>query len=415
MNTGKFIGSTMILVGSIIGAGMLALPTVSAAAGFTWSTMLMVVLWLASTISGLLILEVNLALPIHACTFNSMAKQTLGNFGKVVTWLSYLFLLYAIITAYVIGASNVTASNIAPILHVDIPAWVSPTLFTVIFGAAVFWSTEAVDYFNRILLSLKGLLLIATLIFIVPHIDVSKLFSTQDISQIKYLWLASPAYLCAFCYHFVIPSVRIYIGDKPRQLRMIIIIGTTISLLIYLWWLAGSLGTVPLLGDHGFVSIVNDPKPPSLLVGAIAFFANNRLITASIQGFANIALTSSFLCVALGLFDFLADGFRRSNTRFGRLQTACLAFIPPLLITLFYPQGFIVAINYASIPVAVLSLMLPAVMVYRLRKNKEFKSTYQVKCGNIVIALIFLIGAVSIVLAIMEILHLLPSLKQSVL
>lgn len=410
MNTGKFIGSTMILIGSLIGAGMLAFPTVSAAAGFGWATLLMVAIWLASTISGLLILEVNLALPIHACTFSSMAKQTLGSFGKALTWGSYLFLLYAIITAYVIGASNFIVSNVSPLLHVNIPAWLSSALFTTFFGTVVFWSTQATDYFNRILISLKGLFLFATLIFIVPYIEINKLAASQDISQIKYVWLAAPAFLCAFCYQFVIPSIRMYIGDKPRQLKIIIIAGTSITLLIYLWWQAAALGTVPLIGDNSFTSIANEP-PPSPLIQAISLIVNSKLVTASIQGFANIALTSSFLCIALGLFDFLADGFRRPNTRLGRLQTSLLAFVPPLLFAMFFPQGFIKALTFASIAVAILVLILPALMVYNARKNKNLHSPYKFRCGNIVIATIFLMGIASVVIAIMYILNLLPCLK----
>ena len=411
MNTGKFVGSTMILIGSLIGAGMLAFPAGSAAAGFGWTALLMVVIWLASTISGLLILEVNLALPIHACTFSSMAKQTLGSFGKALTWMSYLFLLYAIITAYVIGASNVIASNVGPLLHIDIPTWLSSALFTIIFGTVVFWSTQATDYFNRILISLKGIFLFATLIFIVPYVEGNKLAASQSISQIKYVWLAAPAFLSAFAYQFVIPSIRMYIGDKPKQLKMIIIAGTSITLLIYLWWQTAALGTIPLTGDYGFINIIHDPKSPNLLIQAISFIVHSKLVTASIQGFANIALTSSFLCIALGLFDFLADGFRRPNTRLGRLQTSFLAFTPPLMFAVFFPEGFNKAITFASIAVATLVLILPALMVYNLRKNKEIKSPYKVKCGNIVIATIFLMGIASVVVAVMYILNLLPCLK----
>ncbi len=411
MNTGKLVGSTMILIGSLIGAGMLAIPSVSAAAGFGWSTLLMIIMWLASTISGLLVLEVNLALPIHFCTFNSMAKQTLGSFGKSITWGAYLFLLYAIITAYIIGASNVISSNAGPLLHLDIPTWLSSTLFTLFFGAIVFYSTQATDYFNRILISFKGLFLFATLVFIIPHVEVSKLTAAHSFAQIKYVWFAAPAFLCAFCYQFVIPSIRMYIGDKPHQLKMIIIAGTSVTLLIYLWWQIAALGTIPLAGDNSFINIANDPKAPCLLIQAISSIVHNKLVTASIQGFANIALTSSFLCVALGLFDFLADGFRRPNTRVGRLQTAFLAFIPPLVIAIFFPGSFNKAITFASIAVAILVLILPALMAYNMRKDKNFNSPYKLKCGNIVIAAIFLMGVASVVIAVLFILNLLPCLK----
>lgn len=408
MNTSKFIGSVLILIGTIVGAGMLAMPLVCANAGFIWSSILMIILWLASTITGLLIVEINLALPSHSCSFNSMAKHTLGGFGRVTTWISYLFLLYAIISAYVTGGSNIMASTIDFLFNIKMPSWFCATLFTLILGIAVFWSTKAVDYFNRNLMTLKGLLIIATLVFIVPHIDINKLITPQNLDQAKYLFAATPVFLCACCYHYVVPSLRIYIGDKPRQLKTIIIIGTTSALIIYLWWLASAFGVIPIGGDNSFASIAGDPNPPSEFVQLVILLVNSKWVTTSINGFANIALTTAFLGVGLGLFDFLADGFKRPDTRFGRLQTAGLTFIPPFLFAVFYPEGFVIAINYASISVAILSLVLPVAMVYYLRKNSELKSPYRVRCGTIGLLLIFLLGMVSIALAILFILKLLP-------
>ncbi|MDR1056970.1 MAG: hypothetical protein LBL17_00065 [Coxiellaceae bacterium] len=411
MNVSKLIGSTMIFIGTIIGAGMLAMPLVSASLGFIWSLILLLILWVASTITGLLVVEVNLTLPANSCSFSSMAKHTLGNFGKVITWVSYLFLLYAIIVAYVIGGSNLIASTITFLFHIQIPNWICAILFTLILGIAVFWSTKTVDYFNRNLMSLKGLLLLATLILIVPHIDINKLIISPHVTQLKYLWGAVPVFVCAFCYHFVIPSLRIYIGDKPSQLKMLVIISTTFSLIVYVWWIASAFGVIPLTGENSFISIAHDPKPPSELVQLITLLVNNKWVTTSINGFANIALTTAFLGVALGLFDFLADGLKRPDTRFGRLQTASLTFIPPLIFGVLYPTGFVKAINYASISVAILSLILPVTMTYYLRKNQEVKFLYRVKCGNIGLILIFLLGIVTIILAILFALNLLPEIK----
>lgn len=410
-NTGKFIGSTMILIGTIIGAGMLALPMVGAKAGFFWASILIFTFWVTTAISGLFVVETNLAMPKHACSFSSMAEQTLGIYGKIVTWISYLFLLYAVITAYIIGETDLLVNAFSSTLHLDVPIWIISITFTLVLGTAVFWSTKAVDYFNRGFFSIKGILLLATLVLIIPHVDVVKLVTSQSIEQSKYLCLAAPAFLCAFGYHFVIPSLRLYIGDKPKQLRTIVIVGGLTAVIIYILWLAAVLGTVALTGENSFATLAKTPgssvgKLTQLMISII----NNRWVTNSINIFTNVAMTTSFLGVALSLFDFLADGLKRRDNRFGRFQTATLTFIPPLLFALFYPQGFIVAINYAAIPMAMLALILPALMVYKLRKSKTLKSPYRVKCGNIVIALLILLGIISIVLALMSNLGILENL-----
>ncbi|EKD45479.1 MAG: hypothetical protein ACD_69C00273G0002 [uncultured bacterium] len=413
MNKSKFIGSTMILTGSIIGAGMLGQPMVSAACGFTWASVIMFASWAIAAVTGLIVIEVTLALPIHSCSFGSMAEQTLGRFGKVVTWVSYLLVLYAITVAYIGGETSGIINAFGSAFPTQIPHWTVSILFTVILGSAVFWSTKATDHINRSLISVKGFMLIAALAFIMPHVDISKLIDSQNLStQSIFLWSAIPVFANAFFYQFVIPSLRIYIGDEPRQLKWIVMTGTTIALVVYLLWLAAALGTIPLEGDNSFTSLARTPgSSVGEFTQLMIHILNNKWVTTSINGFANIAMTTSFLGISLSLFDFLADGFKRPDTRFGRLQTAGLTFIPPLTIALFFPNIFITAMNYAAIPIAVLSLIIPALMVYKLRKHPTLKSPYRVKYGNTVFFVLILTGFALIALSIVNNLHLLPTLK----
>ena len=68
-------------------------------------------------------------------------------------------------------------------------------------------------------------------------------------------------------------------------------------------------------------------------------------VELAVHLFADLALATSFLGVALGLFDYLADLFQRSNTVGGRLQTGAITFLPPLAFALFYPRGFVMALG----------------------------------------------------------------------
>lgn len=394
MTVGKFIGCVMMVVGSAIGAGILAMPMVSAFAGFTCTVMVILGLWVLLTVSGLLVVEVSSALPAEACSFNSMAEKTLGSYGKTITWFSYLLLLYSTLAAYIAGESDLIFNILRSTSLVQLPSWLIATLFTATLGSIVFWSTKAVDHFNRGLITLKGFLLVTTLILTVVFINSNNLLTGQSISQIKYVVGAAPVLLCLFNYHFVIPSLRIYVGDNPKALRWIIISGTTVSLVIYLLWLAATLGTVPLEGDNSFASIASSQGSVGEFIKVLTSIINNSWVTVSIKSFANISMTTSFLGVSLGLFDFLADGFKRPNTKLGRLQTAGLTFVPPFLFALFYPKGFVMALSYSAVFIAILCLVLPAVMVYRLRNNPEIITTYRAACGNKSFVLIIIIGLV---------------------
>lgn len=412
MTVGKFIGCVMIVVGTSIGAGILASPIQFSGAGFVWSLGGMFVGWAILTITGLLVVEMNLALPIESCSFGSMAAKTLGIPGRVVTWVSYLLLLVAVDAAYVAGESSLFASLLESSFGFVIPPHIVAILFVIVLGGAVYWSTKTVDFLNRGLISAKGFLLIATLLLLLPQINIEHLVANQDITRLKYLFIASPIFLHMFNFHFVIPSIRMYIGDKPRELKWIVITGTTVSLIIYILWVAASLGVVPLTGDNSFSSLalLDHPADNADFVRLATAIAKNKWVTASLNGFYNVSMTTSFLGVSLGLFDFLADGFKRKDTHFGRFQTACLTFVPPVIFAIYFPHGFLMALIYAASFIAILSLILPALMVYRLRKSTELKSPYRTIGNNALLIGIMIVGTVLFFIPILTNLHLLPEI-----
>lgn len=391
MHTSKFIGSLLLLIGTMIGAGMLALPLVSATSGIVLSGIYLFGIWALMTVTGLLVLEVNLALPATGCSFSSMAEKTLGRSGKIIVWISCLLLLYALTSAYIAGAASLISSFFATFTACKVPNFISAIIFTLIFGGAVFWSTKVTDYTNRSLLSIKGVLLLVSLALLLPHIHFEFLQAKHNFVPGKLFFTIVPIFLCAFGYHTVIPSLRIYIGDKPKELRRMIILGTLIAFVVYFLWLIAILGVVPLVQMHGSIGD---------LIQVIAYLIHNNWVTVGINGFSNIAMTTSFLGVTLGLFDFLADGLKRQNTRFGRAQTALFTFLPPLIFVFYFPQGFVMALKYGAIFVTIITVILPALMAYQARKQADLSSSYRVAGGNLLPLSILLLGSILILLQV---------------
>lgn len=301
------------------------------------------------------------------------------------------FFIYAVIAE---NASLLTTAF--SFFHLELSTWVNALLFVLILGGAVFWSTRVVDYLNRGLISIKGGLLILALALLMPHIDFTNIISGQLSNQALFLGGIAPIFLCSFGFHTVIPSIRNYLGSDPRVLKKIIVSGTVVTLVIYIFWLLAALGVVPLKGSHGFTELAVAKGSVGEFIKNICVLVDNHWVTIGINGFANIAMTTSFLGVTLGLFDFLADGLRRPNTRSGRLQTALLTFIPPLIFALFFPRGFIMALGYAAIFVAVLEVLLPALMVYKLRQDKLLNSPYRFFGGTQLLVMVFVAGVILI-------------------
>lgn len=260
------------------------------------------------------------------------------------------------------------------------------------------------DYLNRFFISLKGFLLVLVIGLAFPKIEWTNLVSASQSG--KYLWAAAPIVLCAFGYHILIPVLSSYLNYEKRDLRRVLFIGTFLSWLLYLLWLAITIGIVP---PNGFLEMSQHKGSVGEFIFLLAGLIKNKWIEGALHIFTNITVTTCFLGVGLGLFNFLADLLKRPKNLVGRLQIAFFTFTPPTLFALFYPDGFIFALGYAALSVAFSHVMLPAWMVFQLRK-KKISSPYRVKGGRFLLTTIFLIGLLLFILQLSVYLGALPVL-----
>lgn len=370
----KSLGAIFLIIGTSIGAGILSLPLISGLSGLWITLPLLILAWVLMTYTGLLVLEVTLSLQAHHNSFSSMAYETLGLPGKITAWITCLLLLYALISAYISGDSSLLTLLIKQQFHLTLPTSVTACLFILIFGGMVWWSTRCVDLFNRFFLSIKGGALIICIALLMPSIQWP-LLNQYEVNH--HFFGILPLFLTAFGYHHIIPTLTNYVGHHPRTLKKIIIAGTSIPFIIYLAWLIVTLGTIPLTGTYSFDTLTQHHSDLSFFLISIDHLQNNPWLHQSLSLFANIAVTTSFLGVSIGLFDFLADSCQRDNTRRGRTQTALLTFTPPLLFAIFYPRGFLMALSLAALFVIILEVILPSLMAHQLRKKQSHPSEHK--------------------------------------
>ena len=107
----KTLGSTLLVSGTMIGAGMLAMPLTSAGIGFTFTLFLLIALWAFLTYSALLFVEVYQTAD-HDAGIGSLAAQYFGTAGRIVTTIVLMVFLYALLSAYITGGGGILASSL---------------------------------------------------------------------------------------------------------------------------------------------------------------------------------------------------------------------------------------------------------------------------------------------------------------
>eukprot|EP00850_Spirogloea_muscicola_P019928 SM000202S05899 [mRNA] locus=s202:101147:103919:- [translate_table: standard] len=98
---GSLTSSVLLVAGTTVGAGILAIPAVTQEAGFLPSAAACIGCWLFMVITGLLIAEVNVntmcELGSGGVSLVSMAERTLGKVGVRISLATYLFIHYALL------------------------------------------------------------------------------------------------------------------------------------------------------------------------------------------------------------------------------------------------------------------------------------------------------------------------------
>lgn len=383
----KLLGGILLVSGTTIGAGMLALPVSTGMAGFFLSLLLLSAYWIYMTFTAFLMLEVNLWMK-EGTNLISMAKMTLGRWGQAISWVVYLFLLYALTTAYIAGSGPIVNDVVLALTGIALPEWAGAIPLLVIFGFFVYQGTRSVDYVNRILMGGLVLAYVAMVFFLTPHVNSNLLLHVDW----QYVLIGVSVIATSFGFHIIIPSLTVYLERDVAKLKKVILIGSAIPLIVYLCWEYLALGIITVQGENG---IREGYFKGSNGAHLLTVFLGHSAIAMIARFFSFFAIVTSFLGVSLSLSDFLADGLHIKKTRGGRFLLYLLTFLPPLLFTLTDPRAFLSALEYAgAFGVVVLLGLFPALMVWsgRYRKHIASSSIFQAPGGKSALLVVMILS-----------------------
>ncbi|PSU45046.1 tyrosine transporter [Photobacterium frigidiphilum] len=380
----KLLGSSLIIAGTALGAGMLAIPMVLAQFGLLWGTLLMLVIWLGTTYAALLLLEASIKSG-GGLGMNTIARKTLGKGGQLVTNGLLYALLVCLLMAYIIGAGDL----VKKMLHgvgIEMSMMQTQILFTLVAGVVVASGTAAIDKVNRLLFAVMVVVLGITLFSLVPTMSFDHLLDAASNDKVELIKTSSVLFT-SFGFMVVIPSLVTYNRDAShRDLRNMVLVGSVIPLLCYLLWLYA------VVGNLSAEQLVKFSNVSELIAALGTRFSGIQVILSTFTG---LALLTSFLGVAMALFDQNADTFKQNKA-----VTYVLTFIFPLVGALWAADQFLSVLGYAGFILVFLAIFVPMAMTMKLRSFEKQKSAgheamaeaYQAGGGSIAMGLSFVFG-----------------------
>lgn len=150
---GSVWGASALVAGTAVGAGILAIPAVTADAGFAASSVALTGCCLFSILTGFLVAEVTINTLCElgggrGVSIGSMAKRTLGDNGSIAVSLCYAFLHYTLLVAYIAkGGETLAQATGAPLIPSELG-------FTALVGGLCYLSSATVlDGVNSVLVA----------------------------------------------------------------------------------------------------------------------------------------------------------------------------------------------------------------------------------------------------------------------
>ena len=398
------LGGTMIVAGTAIGAGMFSIPVATSGMWFGYSILLMLFIWYCMYSAALYLLEANLRFPKGA-SFDTIAQGTLGTGGRIFNSACIAFLLYIVMYAYISGGSSVIISTMKNFTSANLSQGTASLLFSVVLSAIVLVGTKAVD---RITTALMGGMIVSFTMSahgLVSHARVEHLFPALETSDaLRYSFTAMSVIGLSFAMQNTVPSLTKYYNKDHRKVATALRNGSLITLVIYSIWQAAIFGN---LQRSDFPAIIAAGGNIGTLLDALSNTSLSSNISNLVTLFSNMAIASSFLGVALSLFEFISDLFGFGDSTVGRTKTAAVTFAPPTILGIMAPNGFITAIGYAGLIVTITFMLVPVLMV--IMGRKQGGEGYRVPGGSLRLGLVLVFGIASVTLAALDIFGMLPA------
>lgn len=363
----------LLVAGGALGAGMFALPMVSAGAWIWWSTLGLFLVWGMTFVAAKLFVMVNFALIAdthnsldHRSSFDSLVRYSLGLWWSRLNNVSIVFIMMILMYAYTSAGASIADYSLKSVgLEIDdsYRRWLSIGFATLI-AITVAFGTSLVSRVLLIFLVMMAIAFFVSALGIMPSVELNHL--TISINAPQYVLAAIPVYVTAFACAGLIPSLVRHYHAQPENVNKSLFWGSALVLFVYVLWLILTFGSI---GRDGFGAVFAGGSNLGELVTALVNNGVDNTLEIRLNIFSHCAIITSFLSVGLGLFHFIQDKLLLGDTTKQRLIAAAICFGPPAIASFILPYGFIYAIGFAGMFVAFSFFVLPGIMALSLKQK----------------------------------------------
>ena len=349
--------AALLISGASLGAGLLALPIQTGLAGLIPALSGLVFIWALMFTTGLILAETFVSIGQNQAGLFTLYEHGLGKWSGWLVTPGFLLVFYGVLVAYLSGSGAI----LADLLDMANLKWLFLLLFFMISSTVVLVGMKFINRANAGFMFLLIGSFISLLVLVGANMDSSNL-GYQDW---KFLPSALPIIVCSFAYQNIIPSICSSLNNDRRKIKQAIFWGTLLTFMVNGLWIIVVMGVLPLADGSGSLLTAYQKNEPATIPLALDIHSESIRFWGLL--FSMAALFTSYVAVGEGLRNFLADLLSNTRGQAGiNMLVAGLTFVPPLIVSLVYPQIFLTMLNIVGgIGVVLLFGLLPALIYLR--------------------------------------------------
>ncbi|MFQ3307281.1 MAG: tyrosine-specific transport protein [Candidatus Midichloriaceae bacterium] len=381
----KFIGAVLIVSGTTIGASMLVLPILTSSIGLLYGILTMLFMWVLGYYSSLIALNINKK-HNSAYSVSELCKRSFKGKFFYIADIAIISLFYSLLSAYISGIVEIfSAFNIMDGILGEYLSY----FIVFIFILFIVYNFRILGISNSIIFIVKifvYILLVTSLIHNMSW-DVAVQNNKFVIDPLS-IYIIFPIFFTSFGFHGSIPFVIKYLDFDWGNIKKAFFYGSFLSLLIYFSWIISTMSILPQVGEFSFDNIKNNENNVGSFLTALVNVTNKKDIFVLSSIFSWLAITTSFLGVGIGLYDYFIEKlFSDKDIKYKKIKSSFITFFPPVLITILNKNIFIQALSFAAISLSVIAIILPSIIALKDFREHPKKRSFE-KYSVLIILLI---------------------------
>lgn len=367
----KKFGAILLVAGTCIGSGMIALPMVLTKLGLVPSILLMLFMWFIMYYTSLINLELNLQAG-RGLSLGALGRLFSGRTAELIGTVSLKLLSYSLLAVFIYGGSSIVQELMASKMTLKFSFGNIATCYTLITVAILLLPIKLIDYVNRLLF--VGLLAVVAILLTGLAITVSwsdlPLFSAHYSDPLTWVALI-PVVFTSFGFQVIFHTLTNYCNKNAKMLKQAFLWGSLIPAIVYILWSCSIMSAVYHDNPVFYQQMASGKAEVGELIQVLGSIAKWQSVQLLIWWISLFAIATSVLGVGVGLCDSLKGMMSTTvpNRGVRNVLAAVITVLPAYLVVVYVPNAFLAVLGFAGMILAIIAILLPAYLLWQSKSE----------------------------------------------